>query len=631
MNLAILHHHLNRGGVTRVIENQLLALDTALGAGEPWHVALVYGGRRLGFREDLPEKLKAVRLSLHEVPALDYDQEQKALAGGGSKSLAEQLTDLLGEIGFAPGRSIVHVHNHSLVRNVSLLPGLMRLAGAGYPLLLQLHDFAEDFRASNYARLCEAASPGRPPAAALYPQAPHIHYAVLNGRDFDVMRAAGVSSERLVRLPNPVPKMDGLPSKDLARRRLAERFGVDASQRFILYPVRCIRRKNVGEALLHAALARSPDDTAGSVVGLTLPPLNPAEASIYEGWKRVAAELDLPCRFDVGGPDGLSFAENLAAADLILTTSLAEGFGMVFLESWLTGLPLIGRDLPEITRDFTAMGVRFDWLHSRLEVPVDWIGADKFRQTVLDAYRRTLRAYGRHEPEDLAQQAQAKVRRGFVDFGDLDETLQEQVLRTVGQSDANRRRVLKANAWVESALSIRADETADVIRHNAQVISQQLSLHASGHRLLQLYAKVAASRRDGHPGSTGELGTLSSQRDRIGSAHPPRGRALSVRGDSSLYGRKRTDRPRAEQSLPDPKRSALASHPVSQSVHHRAQTRLLSFVARRNPERGLGTLGALHARGGRGHGQLDDRKDRGHPLIGRQDDRTCPKDASQNI
>ena len=48
----------------------------------------------------------------------------------------------------------------------------------------------------------------------------------------------------------------------------------------------------------------------------------------------------------MGAPGGLEFFENLAAADAVATTSLAEGFGMVFLEAWLAGRPLVGRDLP---------------------------------------------------------------------------------------------------------------------------------------------------------------------------------------------------------------------------------------------------------------------------------------------
>ena len=52
MNLAIFHYHLNRGGVTRVVENQLLALDAVLDPAQPWHVALCFGGRRKGWNEE---------------------------------------------------------------------------------------------------------------------------------------------------------------------------------------------------------------------------------------------------------------------------------------------------------------------------------------------------------------------------------------------------------------------------------------------------------------------------------------------------------------------------------------------------------------------------------------------------
>lgn len=500
MNLAIVHYHLNRGGVTRVIENQLAALDAALEPARPWRAALVYGGRRHGFAANLPARLGTVRLTLHELPALDYDDQHADRSHGPAEPLADKLAGLLGRIGFAPQDSVVHVHNHTLGKNVSLPSCLARLAGDGYPLLLQIHDFAEDFRPANYRRLCQAGLPhadGLPDgkaAAGLYPQAPHVHYAVLNGRDYEILLAAGIPDQRLHRLPNPVPELDGLPARQDARVRLAERFGVAGRQQFVLYPVRCIRRKNVGEALLYAALA--PPDT---VVGLTLPPINPSEVPIYENWKRLAAELDLPCCFEVGGPDGLSFAENLAAADLILTTSLAEGFGMVFLESWLTGRPLVGRDLPEITRDFTDWGLRFDHVRPRLSVPVEWITEEAFRRTMLEAYRRTLLAYGREEPADLFEQLDDRIEAGMVDFGDLDEARQQQVLRAVCGSAENRRRLLEENAWIEAALSTRQDEVAEVIQENAQVVRRHLSQGPSGRKLLDLYRQMAAGRRDQIP------------------------------------------------------------------------------------------------------------------------------------
>ncbi|KKK55068.1 hypothetical protein LCGC14_3078280, partial [marine sediment metagenome] len=179
-----------------------------------------------------------------------------------------------------PGQTVLHLHNHSLGKNRLAAPVVGRLAEAGYAILLQIHDFAEDFRADNYRQI------GMETAAALYPQAEGIHYAVLNRRDHEILREAGVDPTRLHFLPNPVPQPVDLPSKSEARARLHERFGIGPQERFVLYPVRGIRRKNVGEALLYSALA-----PAGTTVGLTLAPLNPAELSIYTMWKELAAEL----------------------------------------------------------------------------------------------------------------------------------------------------------------------------------------------------------------------------------------------------------------------------------------------------------------------------------------------------
>ena len=482
MNLAIFHYHLNRGGVTQVIANQLLALDAVLEAAQPWRVALIYGGRRKGWAEDLPQRLANVRLSMHPVAQLDYDPVRTAATGSSPPELHGRLRAVLEDLQFTPRRTVLHLHNHSLGKNRCLGPTVGRLADDGYALLLQIHDFAEDFRPANYRQIVDP--------ALLYPQAANVHYAVLNGRDHDVLLDAGVDGGRLHLLPNPVTRIDGLPQRSDARRRLAEQFDVGSDRQFVLYPVRCIRRKNVGEVLLYSALAPPP-----AVFGLTLAPLNPAEHSVYTMWKELAAELDLPCLFEVGAAGALSFAENLAAADLILTTSLAEGFGMVFLESWLASRPLVGRDLPEITADFARWGVRFEWLRPTLNVPLDWIGRETFCRMVAEAYRRTLVAYDHPQPPRLDEEMLGRTQTGLVDFGQLDETLQQQVIRTVRGSQENRRRVIQSNPWLDDVFSIRPEVASKVIRHNSRAIVDQFSLPPSGRRLLKLYGQLEASPR----------------------------------------------------------------------------------------------------------------------------------------
>ncbi len=483
MKLAIGHYHLNRGGVTRVIENQLLALDNTLDDREPHEAIILYGGRHQGWPSQLAQRLKRIRLRLKPLPALDYDSEQPHSSG----RLQSQLVEALQEADFSPAETIVHLHNHSIGKNTALPAAVWDLAARGYGLLLQIHDFAEDQRPENFRLLIQAGMDQADWHGRLYPQAPNVHFAVLNGRDRRVLRSVGAPAEQLHFLPNPVLPLDTTPDRASARAKLNDRFSVPPDARFLVYPVRGIRRKNLGEALLHSVLA--PE---GTYVGLTLPPLNPAEQPRYDEWKAAAGRWQAPFRFDVGADGGLGFAENLAASDAILTTSVAEGFGMVFLEAWLANRMLVGRDLPEITEDFTAAGLDLSRLRSRLEVPADWLDTGRLRQTLLAAFRATVNAYGRPGPSDLAEQVDERLREASIDFGDLDESFQAAVIDRVVTDSSARREMLATNPWIATSADVA---NHDLIRANASVVRQEFAIEPSGLRLAAVYDAILSSRR----------------------------------------------------------------------------------------------------------------------------------------
>jgi hypothetical protein len=491
MNLAILHYHLNRGGVTQVIVNHLRALNATLDQEPPCRVALVHSGRRADWPEQLCGQLDRLATSLCEVPDLDYEEGTTARPS----HLARQLRAVFDRLGFSPEETIIHVHNHALGKNVSLPGALGTLARQGYGLLLQIHDFPEDFRPANYRRLLAALTPDAPLdlPSVLYPQAGQIHYAVLNRRDRDILLQAGVAKSHLHLLPNPVSDIGPLPSRRQARAKLAERLAIPLDCRFVLYPVRGIRRKNLGEALLWSALCG--DDTK---FGFTLAPLNPLEQPGYRAWKELAATLGLPCVFELGGPSGLGFTENLAAADLILTTSVAEGFGMVFLEACLAERPLVGRDLPEITSDFVAAGIRFDGLRPRLSIPVAWVGTETLHHTVESVYCRTLAAYDRPPPtkEKMRRDFDHLTQGGLTDFGLLSAELQQGVIRTVRAKADHRDRLHQLNPWIDDALSLDASTSSDMMKQNTAAVRQTYSLQVCGRRLQDAYRSVAASPRD---------------------------------------------------------------------------------------------------------------------------------------
>jgi hypothetical protein len=219
------------------------------------------------------------------------------------------------------------------------------------------------------------------------------------------------------------------------------------------------------------------------------------EQPSYLRWKQLAADLRLPCHFELGTLPGIRLSELLAAADRILTTSVTEGFGMVFLESWLAGRNLVGRDLPEISADFVTAGLRFADLHPELRVPVEWLGRGELQDLLEGLYAACLRSFGRSvpTPATLTAQVEELLAGDTVDFARLDPARQVRVIGRVHDTPSDRRRLLDLNPWLEPALSPLDDATSDTIRQNAAAVRCGYSLDACGPRLRDLYRTVGAA------------------------------------------------------------------------------------------------------------------------------------------
>ena len=499
MNIAILHYHLNRGGVTQVVINHLRSLNATAATGKTMRVALLFGGRRQAWPDTLADELPHLEISLHEVPELEYNDRCEA-----PERLTARLRTTLAELNFTPTNSLLHFHNHSLGKNVATPEALADLARDGFRLLLQIHDFAEDFRPDNFRTMADHVTrrDGPPMSDWLYRQAPQIHYAVLNGRDHRLLSEAGLPESQLHWLPNPVAGVGDLPTRTEARRLLKEKAGVPEGGSFVLYPVRVIRRKNVGELLLLTQLA--PPRTT---FGVTLPPLNPIERPSFEAWKTLARRRELPVLFDLGETEGVGFRDNLAAADAILTTSVAEGFGMVFLESWLANRPLVGRDLPEISADFKQAGVRYPFLYDRVRVPVDWVGWQRLSDALRSVYESVTTSFGRPPTRrDVFDEALRQLTPdGCIDFAKLPRALQLETIEAVCGESARREELRAVNQDVVGALAAVAHAETSLLEQNANVVRKQYSLISSGRRLRDVYARAISSvpSDDLHPLSDG--------------------------------------------------------------------------------------------------------------------------------
>ena len=470
MQIAIIHYHLRKGGVTRVIEHSVRLLQ------EAGHqvVVLASGEVPAGFPGPVAR-----------VEELGYDEDRNPQDQGRLESAL--VTAAAGCLGTEP--DLWHFHNHHLGKNLALPQVVAGMAEKGKHLLLQVHDFPEDCRSYNYSRLRLHLPPERFDLC-LYPMASHVHYAVLNGRDRDFLSRAGVPAHRLHWLPNPVslPEVVGeIP---------------EWPWRLWLYPTRAIRRKNLGELLFWATVARGDDHFATS-----LAPENPREQAIYRAWVQLAGELNLPLSFDLATQSGVSFPVLLQSAHCLVTTSIAEGFGMAFLEPWLVGRPVAGRDLPEITTDFTGAGIDLSALYPRLEIPVGWIGEDRLRAKIKEGLEALYTHYGLPVPEanDLQRAWEAWVKDGQVDFGRLDEPLQTQVIRHLASSPVAREEV-------PPGLQV---PSAEAVSLNRARVAEVFEASRYGRLLEALYQTLLAS-------PSGPVESLDSTQMLLGFLQPER-------------------------------------------------------------------------------------------------------------
>lgn len=459
MRVAIVHYHFRPGGVTRVVENAIRALNLL-------NVQIVaIGGEPLPGNQTLEAPVQTVN-------GVDYAESGAHLSGA---ELADQI--------IAAARSALngdpdvwHFHNHALGKNCALTHAARLLADRGYRILLQIHDFAEDGRPHLFEGL-RRYLPARDLdalGAIMYPIAPHVHYATINRRDADVLRAAGVPSGQIHYLPNAVY---------LEQRTAPIESRHDAmGNRLILYPIRAIRRKNLGEALLWCALVREEFRLA-----ITLAPKSPTDRIAYDRWVSFANREKLPCDFEVGERSPIPFPERLASAQWILTTSIAEGFGLAFLEPWLVHRPVAGRDLPVITRDFTQLGIRLPGLYDALRVPARWVDRASLEIKIHKAYETLVTRYGLPaDPMKTKRAVEIHFENDMLDFGHLDEEQQELVIG----------RVLRSEGAAEEVEPHHLPEEArnkSVIESNAALIEKMWGLKAYGERLRKIYDAVAAS------------------------------------------------------------------------------------------------------------------------------------------
>lgn len=425
MKVCIFHYHLNPGGVTRIIESQIEAL---LQLRNIHKICLVTGSC-----ED-KHWFERQHVSVIEDKHFNYLTDNRDL-----KQSYDYIVSKLQNI--CTKQDILHFHNLNLGKNPLVTLAVSNMALEGYRILNHAHDFAED-RPDNMRFIQSVVFnlSDRPLADIFYPKVDNYHLATLNGYDLERCRKYGVDVAKCHLLPNPVVFKEGYKDEDLVpyRNEISSILKLDKTKLILTYPVRVIRRKNIAEFILLATLFAHE---ANWVV--TQPPKNQVEAEHYNKWKEFCKKEQIKIYWEAGNK--VDFEKLIRVSDFCLTTSIQEGFGMVYMEPWLLNTPVAGRNINMVTNDLKAAGIEFTKLYDHFKV------------------------------------------RDEKEMHELNFDEQQLVIKECLKDPERKKQLIRQNAFLPELLDLPSEL---LIKKNKEVILKEFSLDKYRNRLDEIYQRL---------------------------------------------------------------------------------------------------------------------------------------------
>ena len=485
MHLIFFHYHVLPGGVTAVIKAMGTALEQS--ATSPVHIRVVSGSgentEELSVRwpVDLAPEigyLSRTRLGsagstldaedeAADGPVGQVGEEQIALAAGEqSARLADSLWERWGD----PG-AVWWVHNHHLGKNPVFTRALYRVAEL-HPeqrMVLHIHDFPESGRFANLRYLRQAG------ALPLYRDLPNLHYVTINSRDRRILQNAGLT--QVSYLPNPVlplgpevppPQADDPPAgragagglSATVRQQLHAAFGAmfprfRSDAPLLLYPVRTIRRKNVFEAALLAQLVEG-----GASLLVTLPGVSQAERQYSSMVQHAFQDGTIPGLWGIGrqlDEAGIDFETLQHAADMVVSSSVQEGFGYQFITPLLYGKAVVARHLDVLEDVLPLYDEHPHHFYRSLQVPLGSPSLSGPQALLRFRYSERLDRLAPHIPPDRLEELHADVDELLggetIEFSFLLPHMQYTYLKDMAEEPAFRAEVTALNPRLTQALN----------------------------------------------------------------------------------------------------------------------------------------------------------------------------------
>lgn len=394
--IILFHYHLRKGGVTDVVVLALNAMSRHFFPSIPVTVVCGRDSNLENVQKRLTKEAQA-RVNFKVIPDLDYMENIPELPAA-----SELYERLKGDFG---GKDrLWWVHNYHLGKNTRFTESLLIAADNNQPLLLQIHDFPECARYENLQKLKEEIS------RDIYPQNRCVRYALINQRDKDLLIDSGIHESQVFLLDNPVPlssvkEADPQGVKDEMARLWGKEFpSFDPEGALALYPVRAIRRKNILEAGFLVALLEQKTNLV-----VTLPGVSDNEEEYSNQVEEVFRKGWIPGMCGIGmkeETDLANYSNYWAAADLLISSSIQEGFGYLYVNSLHWRKPMIARYLDIMDGFNHLFEGGFSCFYDQILVPLNLVQ----KNNLLKEYRDKLNSLEQYIDKDRGEELYEEVK-----------------------------------------------------------------------------------------------------------------------------------------------------------------------------------------------------------------------------
>ncbi|NLD92310.1 MAG: hypothetical protein GX639_06535 [Fibrobacter sp.] len=467
-SLIQIHYHLRTGGVTTVIRRYSEAFSK-LTMGKSELFVFCNGN---AFAGDINSKI------IH-VKKCDYFTYKEKNEFYNDRMIIESYLEKCISEQQKKGRVIVVAHNLALGKNLALTSAFYNCAKKNtlnsVTFFSVFHDFPEEGRVDELDAIRDVGRFKSNIKKQMYCIDAPVKIVVPNVNAMRMMLECGFNVSMV---SNPVScKKVGINSNkieyihnSILHHAHKLKLPFDKHKTVAYYPVRIIPRKNIYEAILISCIFFNSSLITGPSGN------SEQDSNHYRNLIDFIKRNRLPVMTDVIKECGLQNNYNeipveniMLAADYILSTSVAEGFGYTLFEPWIQQKTLIARKNPGLDM---PDGWNGESMYSFLPVPVKWIDIERVVQCYEMYYVKCFK-------KEISWSVKKSFIHGeFIDFAVLPECIQKSIIELIITDNKIRSEwltIIEDNIYGWPGLQNVYNNAKRSIKHHSDIVASEFN------------------------------------------------------------------------------------------------------------------------------------------------------------